>query len=285
MPDKPESDVRAAAAGPEDASGPPASFRVLVIGDVIGRAGREALRRFLPDLRHRYKPQFVVANGENAAGGVGLTEEVGREMFSMVDVLTSGNHIWDKKEGIAFMEKEPRVIRPANYPPPAPGKGSVVVSGPDGLKLAVLNLQGRVFMEPIDDPFRAADAAVEELRKETPCILVDFHAEATSEKVALGFYLDGRVSAVVGTHTHVATADERVLPGGTAYISDLGMAGARNSVIGIRKEQAIQKFLTSRPIRFEPDKGGSYLSGVAVEVETATGRALSITREILFAES
>ncbi len=280
MPDKPEAE--AAGAGPGNAAGPP-SFRVLVIGDVIGRAGRDALRRHLPDLRDRYRPEFVVANGENAAGGVGLTEEVGREMFAMVDVLTSGNHIWDKKEGIAFMEKEPRVIRPANYPAPAPGKGSVVVSGPNGLKLAVLNLQGRVFMEPIEDPFRTADAAVEELRKETPCILVDFHAEATSEKVALGYYLDGRVSAVVGTHTHVPTADERVLPGGTAYITDLGMAGSRDSVIGIRKEQALQKFLTSRPVRFEPDKGGTYLTGVVVEIETATGRALSIIREILFA--
>jgi hypothetical protein len=263
------------------AAAPPASFRVLIIGDVIGRPGREALRRHLPVLRDRYRPAFVVANGENAAGGVGLTEEIGREMFSMVDVLTSGNHIWDKKEGVVYMEKEPRVVRPANYPSPAPGKGSVVVAGPEGLKLAVLNLQGRVFMEPIEDPFRTADAAVEELRKETPCIIVDFHAEATSEKVALGYYLDGRVSAVVGTHTHIPTADERVLPGGTAFITDLGMAGARNSVIGIRKEQAIQKFLTSRPIRFEPEKGGSFLSGVAVEIETATGKALSIVREIL----
>jgi metallophosphoesterase (TIGR00282 family) len=274
MPDKPEAETTGTA-------GPRPSFRVLIIGDAIGRAGRDALRRHLPVLRDRHRPAFVIANGENAAGGVGLTEEVGRELFSMVDVLTSGNHIWDKKEGIAYMEKEPRVIRPANYPPPAPGKGSIVVSGPNGLKLGVLNLQGRVFMEAIDDPFRKADAEIEELRKETPCLIVDFHAEATSEKVALGYYLDGRVSAVVGTHTHVPTADERILPGGTAYITDLGMAGSRNSVIGIRKEQAIQKFLTSRPIRFEPDKGGSYLSGVVVEIDPATGRALSIVREIL----
>jgi metallophosphoesterase (TIGR00282 family) len=280
MPDNPRPSLRA-----EGAAGPPPSFRVLAVGDVIGRAGRDSLRRWLPDLRDRHKPEFVVANGENAAGGVGLTEEIGRELFSMVDVLTSGNHIWDKKEGIAYMEKEPRVIRPANYPHPAPGKGTVVVSGPFGLKLAVLNLQGRVFMEPIDDPFRTADAAIEELRKETPCILVDFHAEATSEKMALGYYLDGRVSAVVGTHTHVVTADERILPGGSAYITDLGMAGSRNSVIGIRKEQAIQKFLTSRPIRFEPDKGGSFLSGLVVEIETATGRALSVTREVLFGDA
>ena len=271
MPDRTEAETAAAR--------PP--FFVLLIGDVIGRAGRDALRRHLPVLRDKYRPAFVVVNGENAAGGVGLTEEVGRELFSMADVLTSGNHIWDKKEGIAYMEKEPRVIRPANYPAPAPGKGTVVVTGPDGLKLGVLNLQGRVFMEPIDDPFRTADAAVEELRKETPAVIVDIHAEATSEKVALGYYLDGRVSAVVGTHTHVPTADERILPGGTAYITDLGMAGSRDSVIGIRKEQAIAKFLTSRPIRFEPDKGGSFLSGVAVEIDPETGRALSIVREIL----
>lgn len=277
MPDKPEAKTTGAA-------GPRPSFRVLIIGDVIGRAGRDALRRHLPVLRDKHRPAFVVANGENAAGGVGLTEEIGRELFSMVDVLTSGNHIWDKKEGIAYMEGEPRVLRPANYPSPAPGKGSVVVSGPDGLKLGVLNLQGRVFMEAIDDPFRSADAAIEGLRKETPNLIVDFHAEATSEKVALGFYLDGRVSAVVGTHTHVPTADERILPGGTAYITDLGMAGARNSVIGIRKEQAIQKFLTSRPIRFEPDKGGSFLSGVVVEIDPSTGKALSIVREILTEE-
>ena len=263
---------------PDDAGGP---FRVLIIGDVIGRAGRDALRRHLPALRARYRPAFVVANGENAAGGVGLTEEIGRDLLSLVDVLTSGNHIWDKKEGIAFMEKEPRILRPANYPPPAPGKGSLVATGPGGEKLGILNLQGRVFMEAIDDPFRKADEEIAELRKSTPCLIVDFHAEATSEKVALGWYLDGRVSAVVGTHTHVPTADERILPGGTAYITDLGMAGARNTVIGIKREQAIQKFLTSRPIRFEPDKGGSFLSCVVIEIEPAGGKALSIVRDIL----
>jgi len=267
---------------PDQAAGivVPGSFRVLMIGDVIGRAGRDALRRHLPVLRAKHRPAFVIANGENAAGGVGLTEEVGRDLFSMVDALTSGNHIWDKKEGIAFMEKEPRVIRPANYPSPAPGKGSVVISGPDGLKLGVLNLQGRVFMEAIDDPFRKADEEIAELRKTTACLVVDFHAEATSEKVALGWYLDGRVSAVVGTHTHIPTADVRILPGGTAFITDVGMAGARNSVIGIKRDQALQKFLTSRPIRFEPEKGGSFLSCVIVEIETATGKALSIVREI-----
>jgi len=256
------------------------SFRVLIIGDVIGRAGRDALRRHLPGLRTAHRPAFVIANGENAAGGVGLTEEVGRDLFSMVDVLTSGNHIWDKKEGVLLMEREERILRPANYPPPAPGRGRVVVSGPDGLQLGVLNLQGRVFMEAIDDPFRTADAEVAELRKTTPCLVVDFHAEATSEKVALGWYLDGRVSAVFGTHTHIPTADERILPGGTAYITDVGMAGARNTVIGIKRDQALLKFLTSRPIRFEPEKGGSFLSCIVVEIETATGKALSIVREI-----
>lgn len=254
---------------------------VLFIGDIIGRPGRNALRAALPGLREKHRPHFVVANGENAAGGSGMTEEIGRDLFAVLDALTSGNHIWDKKEGVAYMEGERRLLRPANYPPGNPGRGSVVLEGPGGRKLGVLSLQGRVFMEPIDCPFRAADAAVEALRKETPCILIDLHAEATSEKQALGWYLDGRVSAVVGTHTHVPTADERVLPGGTAYITDAGMAGSRDSVIGIQKEQAIDKFLLARPVRFEPAKDGLFLSAVYIEIDSETGRALSIVREVL----
>jgi metallophosphoesterase (TIGR00282 family) len=254
---------------------------VLFVGDIIGRPGRNALRAALPGLRDKYRPHFVVANGENAAGGAGMTEEIGRDLFAVLDALTSGNHIWDKKEGVAYMENERRLLRPANYPPGNPGRGSIVIEGAGGRKLGVLSLQGRVFMEPIDCPFRAADAAVESLRKETPCILVDLHAEATSEKQALGWYLDGRVSAVVGTHTHVPTADERVLPGGTAYITDAGMAGSRNSVIGIQKEQAIDKFLLARPVRFEPAKDALFLSAVFIEIDSDTGRALSINREVL----
>jgi metallophosphoesterase (TIGR00282 family) len=253
---------------------------VLFIGDIIGRPGRNALRAALPGLREKYQPHFVVANGENAAGGAGMTEEIGRDLFAVVDAMTSGNHIWDKKEGIAYMEGQPRLLRPANYPAGNPGRGAAVIEGPGGRKLGVISLQGRVFMEPIDCPFRAADAAVEQLRRETPCILVDLHAEATSEKQALGWYLDGKVSAVVGTHTHVPTADERVLPGGTAYISDVGMAGSRESVIGIQKDQAIDKFLLARPVRFEPAKDDLFLCAVYIEIDTESGRALSITREM-----
>ena len=258
-----------------------AKFGVLVVGDVICRTGRAALKRHLPALRKKYGPTFVVANAENAAGGAGMTEDVGREMFALADVLTSGNHIWDKKEGIPYLDREPRLLRPANYPPGNPGRGSVVVEGGEGRTLAVLNLQGRVFMEAIDCPFRTAEAEVARLRERTPAIIVDFHAEATSEKAALGWFLDGKVSAVLGTHTHVPTADERILPGGTAYLTDLGMVGARNTVIGIKTEQSIEKFLMGRPVRFEPEKGGVFLSCVYVEIDAATGKALSIVREII----
>ena len=262
----------------------PVKVRVLFFGDLIGRAGRSALAKALPALTKKYKPTLVIANGENAAGGVGITEEIGKDLFALADVLTSGNHIWDKKEALEYLPKEPRLLRPANYPPKNPGRGSVVVTDAGGVKIGVLSLQGRVFMEAIDCPFRTADAEIEKLRRETPVIIVDLHAEATSEKQALGWYLDGRVSAVIGTHTHVPTADERILPGGTAFITDVGMAGARNSVIGIKPEQAIEKFLTGRPQRFEPQKGGLFLSAVYIEIDAATGRALSIVREVITEE-
>jgi len=257
------------------------TISVLFIGDIIGRPGRNALRRFLPGLRAKYKPAFVLANGENAAGGTGITAEVGKDLFAEVDALTGGNHIWDKKEALPYLEKESRLLRPANYPPGNPGKGSTVITDGDGRKLGVLSLQGRVFMEAIDCPFRTADAEVAKLSSETKAIIVDFHAEATSEKIALGWHLDGKVSAVVGTHTHVPTADERVLPGGTAYITDVGMAGGRNSVIGIKREQSVEKFLSGRPMRFEPSNDGSFLSAVVIEIDAATGRARSIVREVL----
>ncbi len=258
----------------------PVKTGVLFIGDIMGRPGRHALRAALPKLRAKYAPHFVVANGENSAGGLGITEEIGHDLLAVVDVLTSGNHVWDKKDALPYLDKEPRLLRPANYPAVNPGHGSYVAAGADGRKLGVLSLQGRVFMEALDCPFRTADAAVEALRKETPCILVDLHAEATSEKQALGWYLDGKVSALLGTHTHVPTADGRILPGGTAYISDVGMAGARNSVIGMRREQALEKFLTGRPVRFEPASGGVFLSAVYIEIDSVTGRALSFAQEI-----
>jgi metallophosphoesterase (TIGR00282 family) len=258
----------------------PDKLVILFIGDVVGHPGRRALEKFLPRLAEKHRPSVVIANGENAAGGSGLTEEVGRELFLHVDVLTSGNHIWDKKEVLPYLEQEKRVLRPANYPPGTPGFSSYLFQDPRGFRVGVLNLQGRVFMEPIDCPFRRADEEVAALRAATPVVVVDFHAEATSEKQALGWYLDGRVSAVVGTHTHVPTADERVLPGGTATLTDVGMAGARNSVIGISREQALQRFLTSRPVRFEPGKDGLFLSAAVVD-RRRSGRALSIVREVL----
>jgi metallophosphoesterase (TIGR00282 family) len=262
----------------------PDKLGFLFLGDIIGRPGRVALRKFLPSLREKYSPAFIVANGENAAGGVGITEEVGRELFSMIDILTSGNHIWDRKEAIPYLDREPRLLRPANYPPQNPGKGSFVLENKNGWKVAVLNLQGRVFMEPIDCPFRVVAAEVEKLSAVTPFIVVDFHAEATSEKQALGWYMDGKVSAVIGTHTHVPTADERILPQGTAYITDVGMVGGYNSVIGMRRDQALARFLSSRPQRFEPEKEGVFFSAVFVEVEVETGRSLRIQREIFSEE-
>ena len=259
----------------------PANFGVLFLGDIVGRPGRRAMDKFMPALVKKYAPSLVVANGENAAGGSGITEDIGKDLFMHVDVLTSGNHIWDKKEALPYLGREPRLLRPANYPAVNPGRHSYIFQAADGVKAAVLNLQGRVFMEPLDCPFMRADAEISALRAETPNIIVDFHAEATSEKQALGWYLDGRVTAVIGTHTHVPTSDERVLPKGTAYITDAGMAGGRNAVIGIARDQALQRFLTSRPQRFEPSRDGLFLSGVFIEVDARTGKALSITREVL----
>ncbi len=262
----------------------PGKLGFIFIGDIIGRPGRRALGRFLPRLIDKYSPAFVVANAENAAGGSGITVDIASDLLERLDVLTSGNHIWDKKEAIPLLDREPRLLRPYNYPQGNPGRGSYVLEK-NGWKAGVLNLQGRVFMEALDCPFRAADEAVEKLRAVTPVILVDFHAEATSEKQAMGWHLDGRVSAVVGTHTHVPTADERILPRGTAYITDVGMASGYNSVIGIQRSQALARFTTARPQRFEPERSGAFLSAVFVEADAATGRALSIHREIYFEDS
>ncbi len=262
----------------------PAKLGILFLGDVIGRPGRRTLDLHLPDLIDEFSPALIIANAENAAGGIGLTEKIGRELLSRVDVLTSGNHIWDKKEALEYLEEEPRVLRPANYPEPNPGKGSYIWEGGEGEKVAILNLQGRVFMEPIECPFRVADKEIARLRSETPAIIVDFHAEATSEKQALGWYLDGRVSAVIGTHTHVPTADERLLPAGTAYITDAGMVGGYDSVIGINREQALQRFLTSRPQRFEPSKSGRVLHALFIEIDVQSGRAHSIRRRFISGE-
>lgn len=255
------------------------AIKILFIGDIVGKSGRQAISRELHRLVDRHMVDLVVANGENAAGGFGLTEEVAGELFKMgIDLLTSGNHIWDKRDSLDYVKREVRLTRPANYPEGIPGSGSALVNTAGGVRVAVLNLEGRVFMNNLECPFRVADREIARLKEETPIVFVDFHAEATSEKAALGWYLDGRASAVIGTHTHVQTADERVLPGGTAYISDAGMTGAFDSVIGIRKEEAIQKFLTQLPVKFEVAKGNIRLNGVVVEVDELSGKALGIER-------
>jgi len=251
---------------------------VLCIGDIFGEPGRRVLAHFLPRLRDELGADLVIANVENAAAGFGVTPALARGFLDGgVDVMTSGNHIWDKKEILEYIAKESLLLRPANYPRGTPGAGAVVVkTGVD--RVGVLNLQGRAFMPSIDCPFVKADEEVARLRAETPVIIVDMHAEATSEKQAMGWYLDGRVSAVVGTHSHVQTADARVLPGGTAYLTDLGLTGPIDSVIGVEPGLAIQRFLTGMPNRFEPAKGRARLQGAVIRIDPETGRAAGIER-------
>lgn len=253
--------------------------KILFIGDIIGKPGRQAVARELDRLVDRHCIDLVIANGENVAGGFGLTMDTAKELFDLgVHCLTSGNHIWDKKEQVPLILADRRILRPANYPDGATGCGSAVFATPGGIKIAVLNLEGRVFMKNLECPFRTADLEIARLRQETPLILVDFHAEATSEKASLGWYLDGRVSAVIGTHTHVQTADERILTQGTAFMSDAGMTGSFDSVIGIGKDEAINKFLTQLPVKFEVPKKDIRLNGVVVGVDEVSGKALSIER-------
>lgn len=255
------------------------ALKILFIGDIVGRPGRHLVRDLLHRLVDQHMVDLVIANGENAAAGFGLTTDVVAELFDMgIDVLTTGNHVWDKREGLVCLDQEPALLRPANYPEGTPGHGVGVFSTAAGIPVAVINLEGRVFMGNLDCPFRKADAILKELGTNQKIVFVDFHAEATSEKGALAAYLDGRVSAVVGTHTHVQTADERVLPGGTAFISDVGMSGARDSVIGIRKELSIQKFLTLMPVRYEVAKKDPVLCGVVVSIDESTGKATGIER-------
>ena len=222
---------------------------------------------------------FIIANGENASGGMGITPPHAEQLLDVgVNCITSGNHIWRKKELISFLEGNPRILRPANYPPGTPGRGSGIYTMANGTKVGVVNLEGRVFMRPLESPFKRAEEHIASLRKETKVIIVDFHAEATSEKMAMGWFLDGEVSAVLGTHTHVQTADERVFPGGTAYITDVGMTGPRDSVIGVKKEIALERFLTMLPNKFEPATGAMELQGVIVEVDEGTGISTHIHR-------
>ena len=253
-------------------------MNIMMIGDVYGEPGRAALARTLPKLRDQHHVDFTVVNVENAAGGFGVTQAIADTVLDLgVDVMTTGNHGWDKKEIYGYIGKENRLLRPANYPAGAPGVGYVTVkAGPH--RVTVINLMGRVFMHPIDCPFRKAEAIIEAAGAETPIRLVDFHCEATSESIAMGWWLDGKVSAVVGTHRHVQTADERVLPGGTAYITDLGMTGPTDGVIGVDRDQILQRFLTQMPIRFETAKGPTAVHGVVITVEPETGRATAIER-------
>lgn len=254
-------------------------MKLLFVGDIVGRAGRKVLGDHLGRLVGQHQIDLVVANGENAAAGYGLTAPVLKEVFACgVDVVTSGNHIWDKREIVPVLDREHRLLRPANYPPGLPGRGTGVYETPGGIRVGICNLEGRVFMKNLDCPFRAADVLIEELRQATSVILVDFHAEATSEKQALGYYLDGRVSAVIGTHTHVQTADERILPGGTGYLTDVGMSGSRDAVIGNDKGAALERFLSQMPVRLEVAKKDPQLSAVLLTVDEESGRCIGIER-------
>jgi metallophosphoesterase (TIGR00282 family) len=250
--------------------------KILFIGDVTGKPGRRVLMAQLPGLRRAHQLNVVIANGENAAGGVGITPDVAAELFAAgIDALTGGNHSWRNRDAYEFLDAEPRILRPANYPPGVPGRGAAVITTASGLRIGLVNLQGRVFMDDLDDPFRAGRELAETLRAEVPVVVVDMHAEATSEKVAMGWYLDGRVSAVLGTHTHVQTSDERILPQGTAYITDVGMTGPRDGVIGMAREIIIERFLTQLPSRFEVASGPAQLNGVVVDVaDDGSARAI-----------
>jgi metallophosphoesterase (TIGR00282 family) len=253
--------------------------KILFLGDIVGEAGRKAVKAFVPTLRKKRGIDVVIANNENMAGGFGITPETYLEMTQAgVDVMTGGNHTFDKKEGVAVLEGEPNIIRPGNYPPGTPGVGSTVFTTTSGLKVGVLNVMGRIFMDPLECPFRTADSLYEKLKEKTSVIVVDVHAEATSEKVAMGWHFDGRATLVVGTHTHIQTGDERVLPGGTAYLTDAGMSGPYDSVIGIKKEIILDRFMTRRGRKFETASGDPWLCGCIVECDPQTGRASSIER-------
>lgn len=254
-------------------------MRVLFIGDIVGKVGRTAVKALLPQLSEKYKLDLVIANGENIAGGFGLTESLVSEILGMgVHIITTGNHVWDKKEFVNYISKDNRVLRPLNYPPGVPGYGSILFTAPNGQKVAVVNMSGRVFMSNMDCPFRTAKSEIDRLGHETRIIIVDFHAEATSEKIAFGYFLDGKVSAVIGTHTHVQTADEKILAHGTAYITDVGMTGPSCSVIGIEIDQIIDRFLTNMPARFETARGEGILSAVVIDINKESGKATALQR-------
>ena len=254
-------------------------MKLLFIGDIVGKPGRKAVRYFLPRLRETLGLDFIVANGENSAGGSGITPATASEIFEAgVDVITCGDHLWDQREVVSLLNNEPRFVRPENYPEGTPGQGFCVQQIGGLPPIGVLNLQGQTFMKPIENPFYAADAAVDELREQTPIILVDMHAETTSEKIAMGRFLDGRVSAIIGTHTHVQTADEHIFPGGTAFLCDAGCTGPQESILGREIEPIIQRFLTYQPQRFAVASKRVTLNGAVIDIDELSGKATSIER-------
>ena len=257
--------------------------KLLFVGDVVGGIGRRTLAALLPGIRDAHEPDFVVVNGENAAGGVGITQKAARELFETgADAITLGNHAYRHREVYELLDREPRIVRPANYPKGSPGRGHTVVER-NGTRLGVVNVSGMLYLEAVRSPFAEADAALSELGDRADAVLIDMHAEATSEKVAMGWHVDGRATAVVGTHTHIATADARVLPGGTAYVTDVGMTGPRGGVIGVKRELALERFLTLTNVRFETSDEDPWLNGVLVEAD-ADGRATAIEQLLLSAE-
>ncbi|MCM3625874.1 TIGR00282 family metallophosphoesterase [Paenibacillus glycanilyticus] len=253
-------------------------MNVLFIGDIVGSVGRKALKQVLPALKSKFNPHIIIVNGENAAAGRGITAPIAREFFEWgVHGITMGNHTWDNKDIFEWIDEEPRIVRPANFPEGTPGQGYAHIKA-NGKQLAIINLQGRTFLPPIDCPFRKADELIAVAKEKTNNILVDFHAEATSEKIAMGWHLAGQASIVVGTHTHVQTNDDRILPGGTAYLTDVGMTGPRDGVLGMERNAVLHKFLTQLPTRFVVDEGDWHLHAVSVQIDDATGQATKIQK-------
>jgi metallophosphoesterase (TIGR00282 family) len=261
-------------------------MRLLFLGDIVGRTGRDLIRRHVRALAAQQRADLVIANGENAAGGAGITRDNMLEILGAgVDVITTGNHVWDKRETLEFIDNEARLIRPANYPPGTPGSGFYVATAKNGVKVGVINVMGRIFMNPIDDPFRSVQQQIEYVRQDgAQVIFVDVHAEATSEKLALTYFVDGLVTAVIGTHTHVQTADERILPGGTAALTDAGMTGAHDGVIGMAAEGIVQRFVSGLPVKIESADGDARLHGVVITADAASGKATAIERVSLTEE-
>ncbi|MFT8362665.1 MAG: TIGR00282 family metallophosphoesterase [Sporolactobacillus sp.] len=253
-------------------------MKLLFVGDVYGQTGRQMIADYLPRLKRKYQPSLTIVNAENSAHGKGITKKIYNQLLENgADVLTMGNHTWDNRELFEFIDEAAQLVRPANFPQGTPGKGMRIVTA-GSCKIAVINLQGRVFLPALDDPFRVADHLIEDARKKTPLIFIDFHAETTSEKLALGWYLDGKISALVGTHTHVQTADERIFPAGTAYLTEVGMTGPYNGIIGVAREAVTRRFLTQMPVRFEAAPGPGQLSAVMMTLDEKTGKARKIER-------